>query len=414
MLTRNFENLAALLLEASTTSTGLLPVFNTSGMTRFASSTFSYFPKTVYHQFTTSVATPGISVGTGSTAPSKGDTNLENTITSGISGAVSSTVAGCEASGTPYLEHSVAVTNTGSEPITIAEIGYKQQFYYASIYGAAGNATDVCLLDRTVLDSPITIQAGDTGIIKYTLKTAHATKTKAGVNLVSFTFGADEDVAAMIDAARRGDIDLQTDGGWCVGDYRTIHLDAFTGGGGVSHDAQDIDIVITEFGDYNSCGSLFQFDFVQECAAAQRMNSSNTNRGGYSATEMFTDTLPALADALPSWLKSRLLTFDVLVSEGNQSSNIETVSGNRLALRSEVEVYGTANYSVAGEGEQIRWYKAGNSARQKQAGRTGSGRAWFTRSPHTTSQSAFVYFYNGVSNTSNASVANGVAPFGCI
>ena len=81
------------------------------------------------------------------------------------------------------------------------------------------------------------------------------------VNIVPFATGTDEEIAAMIDAAHNGYIDLQQDGEWAVGDTRTIQVSAFTGGGNVSHPQQEIEIVITSFDEYMSCGNLFQFDF---------------------------------------------------------------------------------------------------------------------------------------------------------
>ena len=412
MITRNFENLLATVLESSSVVYGHLPVIGVNGLEYFLTNNLN-FPGSRTETFTLDKNAAGISLGTGVAAASKTDVNLANTITSGISVTISSKVVGCAVgAGEPYLEYTMTVTNTGSSAIVITEVGYKQTVKAAAWIGATSASDVVCLIDRTVLSSPVTIQAGDAGIVKYTLKTVPAPKTVSGVKIVNFTYGSDAEIAAMIDAARLGTIDLQSDGGWAVGDTRTIHLSAFTGGGDKAHAAQDIDIAISEFGDYMSCGCLFQFDFVEALATTQRMHSSNVN--SYENSEMVTTTLPALVAALPSWLQSRLKTFSVAVGTGGGTSTVDTVTGNKLALRSEIEIFGATSYSPAGEGYQIEWYKAGG-ARVKRQGRTGSAYYWWERSPYASNSSFFCCVYNnGGADYYSASTAYGLAPFGCI
>lgn len=249
----------------------------------------------------------------------------------------------------------------------------------------------------------------------YTLTlTATTTVTvESALTIVSWASGSDADVAAMIDAARAGTIDLQQDGGWAVGDVRTIHIDAFTGGGNVSHSAQDCDIVITSFDDYMNCGNVLQFDFKGALEAGNRINSSDTNAGGYGATEMKTITLPALVDALPEWLRTRLIEFSVLVSEGGASSVIETVSGNKLALRSEIEILPSLTYSPPGEGFHVPYYNS-NERRTKVVKSSGIT-SWWTRSPWQSLDVRFV----AIAGSSSATISSdkntiGVSPFGCL
>lgn len=421
MITRNFENLLASILEASDANTYSthFPIIDVWGETKFISGNFySYsFPNSITSTPTLSQTSAGISVGTDDTPESKFDINLKNTITSGITITAITSAIGCKATDTCYKDYTVTITNNGSSAITIREIGYKQLIdavRYIDFNGNSSLSSTACLLDRTVLNPPITIQAGDAGVILYRLKTVQQPRYKNGVKLVSFMNGSDEEIAAMIDAAHQGLIDLQTDGEWCVGDARLITLSAFTGGGNTAHASQQKEIVISEFGDYNNCGCLFQFDFMNCLNEVQRMSATDTNVGGYSATEMYTTTLPAMVEALPEWLRTRLKSFDVLVSAGNKSSTIETIGNNKLALRSEIELCNTTNKSFPGEGTLINRYKYSRT-RQKYLSRTGNSTYWWLRSPDKSSTWYFDEFSSGSGTSSaNPSSSYGLSPFGCL
>lgn len=266
----------------------------------------------------------------------------------------------------------------------------------------------------TVGTQIINISYTEQGITK-TATTTVSVEEAPDVEIVPFASGTDAQIAAMIDAAQAGAIDLQQDGEWAVGDTRTISISAFTGGGNVSHAAQSIDIVITSFDEYMNCGNVLQFDFKDELATGNHMNNSNTNVGGYGQSEMKTTTLPALVEALPDWLKNRLIEFSVLASEGNQSSTIETVTGNKLALRSEIEIFGTTTYSKAGEGTAIPYYSQTQANRVKKRGHSGSANNWWERSPYGSGSSHFCCVSsNGNANWYTASNTFGVAPFGCL
>lgn len=428
MVTRNFKNMLEMVLTASATQYAGCQVIDVDGRSWFLNRKFTSFPYSITASLTTTANAAGISIAAGDPISAREDdsmVNLINTITSGVTLTLVSTTSGTDSFGAPYVEYKITITNTGSEALTIREVGYKQKLHCMKYVGDSGDSEVVFLLDRTVLETPLVIQPGDAGVLHYRLA-VFADREKAGVKLVSFSFGTDEEIAAMIDAARNGTIDLQTDGGWRVGDMRRIHLDAWTGGNNVSHAATDLDIVIAEFGDYNSCGCLFQFEFFEFVTETQRMASSNTNVGGYSATEMYTTTLPAMVEALPEWLKSRMKTFSVLVGAGNGSSEIETVGNNKLALRSEAEVFGTSEHSAPGEGTETARNKLGKKASSKYKGGSFSGGAglnWWLRSPSIGRTEKFVRATWGTSVGDpayafpadySASGTYGVSPFGCI
>lgn len=243
--------------------------------------------------------------------------------------------------------------------------------------------------------------------------------TPGSFTIVPFATGTDDQIAALIDAAHEGDVDLQNDCGWAVGDTRTINISAFTGAGERSHATQNVNIVITSFDDYMNCGCLLQFDFKNYIKGIQNYESgSNVPTGGYRTSAMKNTTLPALVNALPMWLKSRLIEFSCLASAGNLSSTIETVSGNKLALRSEVELTGENTYSYPGEGSQLAYYT--NSSNRGKVSYTSvydRGNYWLRSGANNYATYALYYstYYGNVSTqVKSAGDYYYLAPFGCL
>lgn len=233
---------------------------------------------------------------------------------------------------------------------------------------------------------------------------------------ISWKNGTDEEIAAIIDAAHTGEIDLQTDAGWKVGDARTIRIGAFVGGNGndTNYEEQDIDIVISSFEDYENCGCKMQFDFKQALAPTASMYLYRECIDGYKQCFVYRTVLPKLVQVLPVWLSERLIAFNVKMSEGNTSTTIETLAENKLALRSEVEVFGETQYSVAGEGEQIEYYKIAEN-RIKTLGITGKRTGWWERSPNGRYQAGFCNVtIEGDAYVTSAKEKLGVSPFGCL
>ena len=111
--------------------------------------------------FTTSNVGIGISLGSGSTPAAETDYALESIITSGISTSII-TAMQQDSNGNPQTIDTITVTNTGSSDITIGEIGM-------TVTPKNSGTLIYVLVDRTVLDSPITIPANESAVITYTI-----------------------------------------------------------------------------------------------------------------------------------------------------------------------------------------------------------------------------------------------------
>lgn len=173
MITNNFKTYMALILSgaANGISCGLLPIVNVSGVTYYAANNvYNSMPSDLSQALTLSATERGISFGSGNTAATANDYNLESTITSGLSAFVNRFNA-LDNNGNPYLQLDIMLSNTSDNPITVKEIGYKQYLRCSDAADSKSLNSRVFLLDRTVLPAPVTIPVNDYVIIRYTLKT---------------------------------------------------------------------------------------------------------------------------------------------------------------------------------------------------------------------------------------------------
>lgn len=232
--------------------------------------------------------------------------------------------------------------------------------------------------------------------------------------------GTDEEIAAMIEAADNGDIDLSLY--WAVNDKRTVHLSAMTAGDGLNtaQPEQDVVLVLMDTGansgykDVN--GKPVNFVWGQENSLSEygRMNTTNTNSGSWNGCAMRTDLNSKYYNALPAEFRACFKQFNVITAQTYNGSTNQT-SQDYISLFAEKEVFGSVTYSNSTEANaltQIEYYKT-TANRVKQA--KGSNYYWWERSPYSSGAHYFCLVTSGGNADDNgASGANGVAPFGCI
>lgn len=119
---------------------------------------------------TGNAAPQGFAFGSGTTPATENDFTLESLITT-ISGSAASPVTYYDSTLNKYRTYiQFTLTNTGSASISISEIGRFWQLYTASAIGslAGGGGTQRGLLvDHVILDNPVVIAAGESGIVRY-------------------------------------------------------------------------------------------------------------------------------------------------------------------------------------------------------------------------------------------------------
>ena len=162
-----------------------------------------------------------------------------------------------------------------------------------------------------------------------------------------------------------------------VGDSKTVNI------GGTNYEVQ---IIGFNHDDKVSGGkAAYSFQLVDCLNQTQQMNTSNTNTGGWNGSAM-RGRMSTYKSQLPAALRNVIKTVKKKSGTGGGSSSGTQQTNDDLFLLSEIEIFGTTTYSVAGEGTQYEWYKAGNSRIKKV---NGSANAWWERSPSSGDTDSF-------------------------
>ena len=204
---------------------------------------------------------------------------------------------------------------------------------------------------------------------------------------------ADNTWAQIVDACHKNQVPET----WVVGNQKAMTIN------GADY---VIDIIGKGHDDYADGSGKAPLTFqLHDCYAdVNRMNSSNTNSGGWTSCAMRSTHLPAILALMPTEVQNGIREVNKLTSAGSQSSTINTTA-DKLFLLSEIEIFGSVSYSKSGEGTQYDYYKTGN---RKVKTFNGSADNWWERSP---SYSEYFCFVNsdGYANYVYAGSAYGVA-----
>ncbi len=158
---------------------------------------------------------------------------------------------------------------------------------------------------------------------------------------------------------------------------------------------------------YNSTGS----------SAAFRMNTSNTNSGGWNDSYMRKTICPAFLAALPTEWQNVIVActkYSDNTGGGSDTASYVTATQDKIWLLGEFEVFGTrsgANSAEQNYQQQYDYYKNGNSKIKYKHSDTGSACYWWLRSVYASYTTYFRYVYtSGSSNYGSAYCSLGFAP----
>lgn len=256
------------------------------------------------------------------------------------------------------------------------------------------------------------------------------------LKIVTWADGTDEEVAAMVAAADRGEIKLSDY--WGVGDERKVKLSAMAATGvGESHAEQTVTMVLmNEGGVPLADGSECNFVVGQKNGLTENgyMNSSDTNSGSWGNCARRKWCNEVYFAALPTYLQNmfkKMTTKTPLTETGSDWQSVEDM----IALPSGAQVWATdaaaaattpstsdgnshlAKADFSGDIVQFEWYRT-SANRIKKNGDSSAACNWWERSPSDVSnhrgQCFCLVVGDGSAAYDGASTVCALAPFGCI
>lgn len=160
-------------------------------------------------------------------------------------------------------------------------------------------------------------------------------------------------------------------------------------------------------GSYNSTGS----------AAAFRMNTTNTNSGGWTGSYMKKTIMPAFKSACSAALQAVIKPVTIYsdnVGGGSDTASNVTASSEEFYLPADFEVHGARSYANSAEQNyqtQLAYYKAGNSkVKYKHNATETTAYVWCRSAFYATSASFCDVSISGSAAAASAHSSLGVAP----
>ena len=146
-----------------------------------------------------------------------------------------------------------------------------------------------------------------------------------------------------------------------------------------------------------------------DCVGEYKMNSSNTNRGGWKECLMRTSTMPTLQSGMPA------TSAQVKVPYVNYNQSTILYSDDYLFLPAEKEVFGTRTYSITAEANALTQFAYYKNSGSKVKRLSGSNTWWWLRSVKYDDNRSFCGVdFSGRASSGGAGVTQGTAPCFCV
>ena len=160
----------------------------------------------------------------------------------------------------------------------------------------------------------------------------------------------------------------------------------------------------------------YTFGMKNLMVSTRAMNSSNTNRGSFVGSEMYTGYLStSFLTGLPSDLQSVIKTVNKKTGTGSGSSSGTRTDAVKIFLFAEIEVFGSITNSVSGEGSRYSRFTNSSSRIKYLSNGSGSANWWWLRSPYSGNSGGFCRVGSGGNaDWSNAYSSGGVCAGFCV
>ncbi|MCD7709541.1 MAG: DUF6273 domain-containing protein [Clostridiales bacterium] len=217
---------------------------------------------------------------------------------------------------------------------------------------------------------------------------------------------------------------------WDVGDKKAVPLNGTVGA--VTFSNETYYVFITDFNHNESVEGTspisFQFGKLEDgtdiafvdsnynstgSSTGYRMNTSNTNSGGWASSYMRGTILPQLLAALPEELQAVIRTvtkYSDNTGGGNDTASYVTATQDDLYLLAEFEVFGTrtgANSAEQNYQTQYQYYADGNSKIKYKHNDSATACYWWLRSVSSSSTYYFRHVITGGSGSNASACGSG-------
>lgn len=224
--------------------------------------------------------------------------------------------------------------------------------------------------------------------------------------VVDWATGDIDTIKTMLANAKAGTLDISTV--WAIGQGRVVNYTNTSTTGSANSEW-----VLTDFAHSTSGGTAYTAWIHTKAllSTSQKMNSSDTNAGGWNQCACRKNVMPNIYNAIPSDFRSMLINAAHIASAGSQSTSNQTDT-YYLTLHSEKEVQGDKYYATNNENNACRHLVYFQTASNKV--KTGNGGSysgyWWLRSPRATDSRNFCYVYtDGSADYRSPSSALGLA-----
>lgn len=204
---------------------------------------------------------------------------------------------------------------------------------------------------------------------------------------------ANNDWATIIAACQSGEVPDT----WTVGDHKDMSIN------GASY---QIDIIGKNHDTYVEGGMAPLTFQMHDCyGTSYSMNDDSMTVVGWMKCTMRGTHLPTILPLMPAVVKNGIRAVNKTTYSPTSGTIVTTQ--DKLFLLSEIEIFGTITFSVAGEGRQYDYYKAGNSKEKEQ---NGSSIYWWERSSYSGDFfPSFCLVIGGLANHGQQGIDAGVA-----
>lgn len=212
---------------------------------------------------------------------------------------------------------------------------------------------------------------------------------------------ADNDWSTIITACQLNKIPST----WNIGDQKSMLIN------GTNYPVNIIGFNHDDYAD-GSGKAPITFQLHNGYATTYAINSSNDNTTSWGNCAMRTSRMSSILSLMPSEVQAGIRKVNKLTASSGTDTTIKTTE-DKLFLLSEVEVFGSNNYSNSGEGKQYDYYSAGNRKNKSLIGSSNNS-AWWERSPYKGGTVSFCWVdTSGKAGGRNASTSNAVVPAFC-